>query len=339
MNLLVTGGCGFIGSNFVHYILDNYPEYVLVNVDKLTYAGNPLNLSGIEEKHQGRRYFFEQADIADKQSMEHIFEHYQVDAVLNFAAESHVDRSIDDPDPFLHTNVLGTQVLLECARRQKTSRFVQISTDEVYGSLGPEGKFHEQYPLTPNSPYAASKASADLMVRAYVQTYALPAIITRCSNNYGPFQFPEKLIPLMYLQAKQELPLPVYGDGQNIRDWIYVLDHCRGVDLALHKGRPGTAYNFGGDAEKTNLQVVECILKATGKPSSLLRMVKDRPGHDRRYAMDYNLAFQELDWSPLYSFEQGLTKTLNWYEQNTLWLKQVQSGEYKSFMHKWYKER
>ena len=339
MNLLVTGGCGFIGSNFVHHILDNYPEYVLVNVDKLTYAGNPLNLSGIEEKHQGRRYFFEQADIADKQSMERIFAHYQVDAVLNFAAESHVDRSIDDPEPFLHTNVLGTQVLLECARRQKTSRFVQISTDEVYGSLGPEGKFHEQYPLTPNSPYAASKASADLMVRAYVQTYALPAIITRCSNNYGPFQFPEKLIPLMYLQAKQELPLPVYGDGQNIRDWIYVLDHCRGVDLALHKGRPGTAYNFGGDAEKTNLQVVECILKATGKPSSLLRMVKDRPGHDRRYAMDYNLAFQELDWSPLYSFEQGLTKTLNWYEQNTLWLKQVQSGEYKSFMHKWYKER
>ena len=339
MNLLVTGGCGFIGSNFVHHILDNYPEYVLVNVDKLTYAGNPLNLSGIEEKHQGRRYFFEQADIADKQSMERIFEHYQVDAVLNFAAESHVDRSIDDPEPFLHTNVLGTQVLLECARRQKTSRFVQISTDEVYGSLGPEGKFHEQSPLTPNSPYAASKASADLMVRAYVQTYALPAIITRCSNNYGPFQFPEKLIPLMYLQAKQELPLPVYGDGQNIRDWIYVLDHCRGVDLALHKGRPGTAYNFGGDAEKTNLQVVECILKATGKPSSLLRMFKDRPGHDRRYAMDYNLAFQELDWSPLYSFEQGLTKTLNWYEQNTLWLKQVQSGEYKSFMHKWYKER
>jgi len=339
MRLLVTGGCGFIGANFIHMMLGKHPDLVIVNLDKLTYAGNRLSLRPLEEQFGGRRYHFVHGDIANAELVAHVLVHYEIEAVVNFAAESHVDRSIADATPFVVTNVLGTQVLLDVARRLEIPRFVHVSTDEVYGTLGPTGKFTEETPLAPNSPYSASKASADMLCRAFYETHGFPVAITRCSNNYGPFQFPEKLIPLMILKASRGESLPVYGDGLNVRDWIYVLDHCLGVELTLLKGRPGQAYNFGGNAEKPNIDVVKTILAALGKPESLITYVKDRPGHDRRYAMDYSLAQRELGFTPQYSFEQGIELTLAWYRDNKDWLEQVQSGAYRAFMDVWYGDR
>ena len=336
MRLLVTGGCGFIGSNFVYHILDNYPDDVVVNLDKLTYAGNLANMDRAQSEHGGRRYFFARGDIANSEFVSYLLKEYAIDAVVNFAAESHVDRSIADCSPFLQTTVLGAQTLLEASRRLGVGRFVQVSTDEVYGTLGPTGKFTEDTPLAPNSPYSASKAAADLFVRAYVETYGYPALITRCSNNYGPYQFPEKLIPLMYLRASDDKPLPVYGDGKNVRDWIYVADHCRGVDLALRRGRVGAVYNFGGNAELPNIDVVETMLSILDKPKSLISFVTDRPGHDRRYAMDYSLAAKELGFAPRYDFTQGIRETVAWYQANGDWLHGVQDGSYLEFMEKWY---
>lgn len=339
MRLLVTGGCGFIGTNYIRSIFETEPDTVIVNLDKLTYAGNPMNLKDIEAQHKGERYFFVHADIADPEAVQSAMEEHRIDAVVNFAAESHVDRSINDPSPFVTTNVLGTQVLLEAARKLNIQRFVHVSTDEVYGSLGATGKFMETTPLAPNSPYSSSKAGADLMARAYFKTYGLPVVITRCSNNYGPYQFPEKLIPLMFLKALADEPLPVYGDGMNVRDWIYVDDHCHGVHLALTKGREGKVYNFGGNAEKTNIDVVKTILRTLGKDESMIRFVTDRPGHDRRYAMDFELARRELGFEPSVDFAEGMSRTLAWYQENASWLHDVQSGAYLEFMKQWYGER
>ncbi|HDQ41549.1 MAG TPA: dTDP-glucose 4,6-dehydratase [Desulfonatronum sp.] len=335
--ILVTGGCGFIGSNFILAMRRHCPGTSIVNLDKLTYAGNRMNLSALEAKDQG--YDFVHGDIADPELVLRLLSEHKIQAVLNFAAESHVDRSIHDPAPFITTNVQGTQVLLEASRKAKIELFVQISTDEVYGTLGPAGQFSESTPLAPNSPYSASKAAADLLVRAYHETYGLPIIITRCSNNYGPFQFPEKLIPLMITLAWEDKPLPVYGDGGNVRDWIHVLDHCRGVELAMKHGRPGAVYNFGGNAERTNIQVIQSLLDILGKPHSLIRFVQDRPGHDRRYAMDYSLASSELGFHPNYIFEEGLKMTLTWYATNREWLRRVQDGTYREFMDAWYGDR
>ncbi len=339
MKLLVTGGCGFIGSNFIRYALERYPECAVINYDKLTYAGNPANLADVQNVHGKARYTFVHGDIADSETAGNTLAEHTPDAIINFAAESHVDRSIHDPSPFVTTNVLGTQVLLQAARNAGIPKFIQVSTDEVYGSLGPEGLFTEETPLDPRSPYAAAKAGGDLLVRAFVHTFDYPAIITRCSNNYGPYQFPEKLIPLMYSQAANDEPLPVYGDGLNIRDWIHVLDHCWGICLALHKGKPGAVYNFGGSAERTNLQVVQAILQTLGKPPDLIRFVKDRPGHDRRYAIDYSFAKKELGFAPTCTFEEGLAATLAWYQANPQWLAQVKNGTYREFMTDWYQGR
>jgi dTDP-glucose 4,6-dehydratase (EC 4.2.1.46) len=337
MKLLVTGGCGFIGTNFIRLMLGSHPDWSITNLDKLTYAGNRLNLMDLERDET--RYEFIQGDICDRDLVMDILAANAFDAVVNFAAESHVDRSINDPSPFVTTNVQGAQNLLECARQRRIGRFVHISTDEVYGTLGPQGKFIETTPLAPNSPYSASKAGADLMARAYFETYGFPVLVTRCSNNYGPYQFPEKLIPLMYLTAMADKPLPVYGDGLNVRDWIYVDDHCRGVELTLLKGREGQAYNFGGNAEETNIDVVKTLLSILGKPESLISFVGDRPGHDRRYAMDYSLAESELGFAPTLDFATGLRKTVEWYAANGEWMEQVQSGEYRTFMDTWYEER
>lgn len=337
MKLLVTGGCGFIGTNFIRLMLQKHPDWSIVNLDKLTYAGNRLNLLDLEESED--RYDFVQGDICDRELVMDLLSGSAIDAVVNFAAESHVDRSINDPSPFVTTNVQGAQNLMECARQAGTERFVHVSTDEVYGTLGETGKFTEATPLAPNSPYSASKAGADMMARAYFETYGFPVLVTRCSNNYGPYQFPEKLIPLMFLNAKADKPLPVYGDGLNVRDWIYVDDHCLGVELTLTKGREGQAYNFGGDAEETNINVIKTLLSLLNKPESLITYVTDRPGHDKRYAMDFELARKELGFEPTVNFAEGLKKTLNWYETNSIWLDQVQSGEYRTFMDSWYKER
>ncbi|HMM37341.1 MAG TPA: dTDP-glucose 4,6-dehydratase [Desulfovibrio sp.] len=342
MRLLVTGGCGFIGTNFIQGVLSAHPDWVVVNLDRLTYAGNRHNLLALEREQAGRadpNYVFIHGDIGDRALVLSLLEEHRLEAVVNFAAESHVDRSINDPAPFLSTNVMGAQNLLECARLRGVKRFVQISTDEVYGSLGAYGTFNESTPLSPNSPYSASKASADLVCRAYRETYGLPVIITRCSNNYGPYQFPEKLIPLMFLKAKNGDPLPVYGQGTNVRDWIWVGDHCKGVELALTRGAPGQVYNFGGAAERANLDVVRAILKALGKPESLITFVKDRPGHDQRYAMDFSKAARELGFAPSLDFETGLAQTLDWYRDNAAWLESVQSGAYRRFMDEWYGER
>jgi len=339
MHLLVTGGCGFIGSNFIQHMLAAHEDLVVVNLDKLTYAGNRRNLAEVEADHLGRRYHFVHGDICDQELVPDLMSRFPFDAVLNFAAESHVDRSISDPFPFITTNVLGTQNLLEAARRAGVPRFVHISTDEVYGSLGPEGQFTEDTPLAPNSPYSASKASSDLLARAYFHTYGMPVIVTRCSNNYGPYQFPEKLIPLTYLKAARNEAIPVYGDGLNVRDWIYVLDHCKGVEAALFKGVPGAVYNFGGDAERTNIEVVRTILRLTGKSEELISFVTDRPGHDRRYAMAFDRSTADLGWRPGFSFEDGMARTLAWYQSNGAWLDEVQSGAYRQFMDEWYAER
>ena len=318
MRILVTGGCGFIGSNFIRYILQHYKPAYVTNVDVLTYAGNPANLAGVVEEH-GERYEFFKADIANADAMDALMTEHQFFAVLNFAAESHVDRSINDPLNFIHTNVIGTSVLLDCARRHGAQRFVQISTDEVYGSLGPKGKFTEQSPLDPSSPYSSSKAGADLLALACFKTYGQEVIVTRCSNNYGRYQFPEKLIPLMIIKAMRGEPLPVYGDGKNVRDWIHVDDHCAGVVAALFEGKPGTIYNFGGGNEMVNVDLVKMILKKLGKPETLISFVPDRLGHDRRYAIDSSFAQRELKWKPRKDFEEGLDETIQWYIDNQSW--------------------
>ena len=339
MRLLVTGGCGFIGTSFVRLVLAERPEAIVVNLDKLTYAGNPANLADISTEHGGTRYHFVHGDIADISLIRTLLADHRIDAVVNFAAETHVDRSISDPAPFITTNVMGTQMLLQAAREVGIARFVHISTDEVYGTLGPDGRFSETTPLAPNSPYSASKAGADLLVRAFHETYGMDTVITRCSNNYGPYQFPEKLIPLMIRLARNNEPLPVYGDGLQVRDWIHVSDHCRGVLLALEKGKPGGVYNFGGAAERTNMDVVRTLLRLVGKPETLIRHVTDRPGHDRRYAMDFSVAASELGYAPRYDFERGLAETVAWYEANGAWLESVMSGAYREFMQRWYGER
>lgn len=338
MRLLVTGGCGFIGANFLYAMRQRHPDWKLVNLDKLTYAGNLGSLRALEAE-AGPAYVFIHGDICDRELVSSLLATHSVDAVVNFAAESHVDRSIDDPSPFVTTNVLGAQNVLDCARRAGIKRVVHVSTDEVYGSLGPTGQFHEDTPLAPNSPYSASKAGADLMARAYHETYGQDVIVTRCSNNYGPFQFPEKLIPLMYTKATRGEPLPVYGDGQNVRDWIFVDDHCRGIELALLHGRAGAVYNFGGAAEMPNLEVVRTILRLTGQTDTLIRFVADRPGHDRRYAMNFDLAARELGFAPSVTFAEGMERTIAWYQANSVWLDEVQSGAYLKFMDRWYKER
>jgi dTDP-glucose 4,6-dehydratase len=332
--ILVTGGCGFIGSNFVRYILRHY-DYRVINVDKLTYAGNLENLVDVSDHPQ---YEFVMGDVADKALIGGLASK-GVDAVVNFAAESHVDRSIEDPRVFIETNVLGTQVLLEAARKYKISRFIQISTDEVYGSLGPTGAFSEITPLAPNSPYSASKTAADLLVRAYYKTYGLATIITRCSNNYGPYQFPEKLIPLMISNALEDKPLPVYGDGMNVRDWIYVEDHCRAIDLIVHKGREGEVYNIGASNEVPNIEIVKTILNQLKKPESLIKFVEDRPGHDRRYAIDSTKLRNELGWDLTYSFEDAMDLTIRWYVQHQDWWKKIKSGEYLSYYERMYGHR
>lgn len=336
MRVLVTGGAGFIGANFVRYMLNKHPDYKITNLDALTYAGNLDNLSEVEDNPN---YKFIKGNIADKNLIESILEDRNIEVIINFAAESHVDRSIEDAEIFIKTNVWGTQVLLSAAKMHNIKRFIQISTDEVYGSLGPEGYFTEETPLAPNSPYSASKAGADLLVRAFFHTHNFPGIITRCSNNYGPYQFPEKLIPLMILNALEDKSLPVYGDGLNIRDWIYVEDHCRAIDIVLHKGKEGEVYNFGGASEKTNIDTVKTILELLHKPESLINFVKDRPGHDRRYAIDFSKAEKELDWKPRYSFEEGIKMTIDWYLNNSQWVSRVKNKEYLEYYEKMYKNR
>ncbi len=338
MRVLVTGGCGFIGSNFIHYFLKAHPEASIINVDKLTYAGNLENLSDLA---RSPRYYFVRGDIADGPLMESLVKK-GLDAIINFAAESHVDRSIEDPSAFIRTNIFGTFVLLETLRKfypQEKIRFLHISTDEVYGSLGETGFFREETPLSPNSPYSASKASADMMVRAYHHTYGLPVLITRCSNNYGPYQFPEKLIPLMISNALEDRELPIYGDGLQIRDWIYVEDHCRALDLVLHRGKEGEVYNIGGKCEKTNLSVAQTILDRLGKPHSLIRFVADRPGHDRRYAIDFSKIERELGWTPQVSFEEGIDLTIQWYREHQEWWRKIKTGEYLEYYRRMYQNR
>ena len=332
--ILITGGAGFIGSNFIRYMLGQY-KYRLINLDLLTYAGNLDNLAGLE---QHSKYSFIRGDIVDRQQVEEILAG-GVEAVVNFAAESHVDRSIEDATEFIRTNVQGTQVLLDLARKYGVRKFVQVSTDEVYGSLGPTGYFTEDTPLAPNSPYSASKASADLLARAYYHTYGLPVVITRCSNNYGPYQFPEKLIPLMVTNALEDQPLPVYGDGQNVRDWLHVQDHCAAIDLVLHQGIAGEVYNIGGNNEHPNLEIGQGILNALAKPQTLIKYVKDRPGHDRLYAIDAAKISRELGWRPQYTFDVGLAATVEWYRQNRTWWAKVKSGEYRNYYERMYGNR
>lgn len=335
MNVLITGGAGFIGSNFVLYMLNKYPSYQIINLDALTYAGNLENLKEIESNPQ---HTFIKGSITDQALVETIFAK-GIDIVVNFAAESHVDRSITNPGIFVETNVVGTQVLLDAAKKYNVTKFVQVSTDEVYGSLGATGLFTEETPLTPNSPYSASKAGGDLLVRAYHETFGLPINITRCSNNYGPFQFPEKLIPLMIANALSDKALPVYGDGLNIRDWLYVEDHCSAIDLVMHKGINGEVYNVGGNNERTNMQIIKTILEVLGKPESLIEYVTDRLGHDRRYGIDASKITEELGWVPKSPFEKGMPKTIQWYLDNQDWWKRIQSGEYETYYAKQYGAR
>ena len=333
---LVAGGAGFIGSNFIHYMLDKDDDCKIINLDKLTYAGNLENLKAVENN----LYRFIKGDIVNRGLVEHIFAEHNINYVINFAAESHVDRSIENPDIFVKTNIRGTQVLLDTAKKywlddtdNKLSnvKFLQVSTDEVYGSLEPKGYFTEQTSLAPNSPYSASKANADMIVRAYHETFNLPVNITRCSNNYGPYQFLEKLIPLFLTKALNDEKLPLYGDGKNVRDWLYVKDHCRAIDLVLHQGETGEIYNIGGNNEKTNLEVTKTILEKLNKPTSLIEFVEDRLGHDRRYAIDASKIKQELGWEPKYNFEEGIKATVQWYLDNKEWWQRVKSGEYRKY--------
>lgn len=319
MKLLVTGGAGFIGSNFIHYLLNKYPEYQIINYDKLTYAGNLENLEAIQDSVN---YSFIKGDINNKGLLDYVVKTYDIDTIVNFAAESHVDRSITNSSEFVITNVLGTQTLLDVARNNNL-RYIQISTDEVYGTLGATGYFTEQTPLSPNSPYSASKASADMLVRSYHETFALNTNITRCSNNYGPYQFPEKLIPLMIINALKGKPLPVYGDGKNIRDWLHVKDHCSAIDLVIHKGRPGEVYNIGGNNERRNIEIIEHILDSLKAPKELITYVQDRLGHDFRYAIDSSKIQNELGWKPEYSFPDGIKETISWYRSHEEWWKKI----------------
>lgn len=346
-NILVTGGAGFIGSNFVKYMLLNF-KYNVINLDALTYAGNLENLTDIQED---KRYTFIKGDIRDRELVDKIFEEHNIDTVINFAAESHVDRSIEDPEIFLSTNVFGTQVLLDTAKKhwkvnpndkycfefKEGVKFLQVSTDEVYGTLGKTGMFTETTPLAPNSPYSASKTSADLFVRAYHETFGMPINITRCSNNYGPYQFPEKLIPLMINNCLKGQQLPVYGDGMQIRDWLHVKDHCSGIATVLEKGKIGEVYNIGGNNEKANIEIVKLIIGNLDKTEEMIKYVQDRPGHDRRYAIDNSKITTELGWSPSYTFEQGIKETIEWYLANEEWMEKIVSGEYMNYYAEMYK--
>lgn len=332
MNILVTGGAGFIGSNYVRMLLEESGDRV-VNLDLLTYAGNLANLAGYENDPRHR---FVRGDICDRELVRGILADDKIEAVVHFAAESHVDRSVEGPEIFIKTNVLGTEILLEESRAAGVERFVMVSTDEVYGSLGDEGHFTESTSLAPNSPYAASKASADLLCRAFFKTYGFPVMVTRCSNNYGPYQFPEKLIPLMIANALEEKPLPVYGDGLNVRDWLYVGDHCRAVDAVLRRGVPGDIYNIGGCNEMRNLDLVRMLVDKLGKSQDLITFVKDRPGHDRRYAIDAAKIMDELAWKPGVDFQAGLSRTVDWYLENRVWWEEIRSGDYTSYYEKMY---
>jgi len=318
LKILITGGAGFIGSNFIHYIINEKSEYEIINLDLLTYAGNLDNLKDIEKKEN---YKFIKGDITDFETVNKIMK--QVDFVINFAAESHVDRSIKNPDIFVRTNVQGTQILLESARINEVKKFIQISTDEVYGTLGPTGFFTETSPLLPNSPYSASKAAADLIIRSYFKTYGLPVAITRCSNNYGPYQYPEKFIPVIINRAIRNKSIPVYGDGTNIRDWIYVIDHCSGILAVLERGKDGEIYNIGCNNEIRNIDLVKMILELMGKPESLIQFVKDRPAHDKRYAIDATKIKKELNWRPKFDFQKGIEQTINWYIENQSWVEKL----------------
>jgi dTDP-glucose 4,6-dehydratase len=345
--ILVTGGAGFIGSNFVKLMLEKHPEYKIINIDALTYAGNLENLKDIDDNPN---YEFIKVDIRDREKIEEIFKNNDIYSVVNFAAESHVDRSIEEPEVFLTTNIIGTQVLLDTAKKywkvnpmdkyckeyKPGVKFLQVSTDEVYGALGETGMFVETMPLMPNSPYSASKASADMIVRAYNETFGMPVNITRCSNNYGPYQFPEKLIPLMINNCLKEKDLPVYGDGMQVRDWLHVSDHCSAIDTVLHKGKDGEVYNIGGNNEKANIEIVKLIIGTLGKTEGLIKYVKDRPGHDRRYAIDNTKITTELGWEPAYTFEQGIKETIQWYLENTKWIENIISGDYANYYNKMY---
>lgn len=335
-SVLVTGGAGFIGGNFVRMLLQREPELRIVNLDALTYAGN---LASIRDCLANPRHTFVRGSIGNAELVRFLLQTHKIDGVLHFAAESHVDRSITGPQVFVETNVAGTLTMLQAAREAGVKRYLQVSTDEVYGSLGATGLFREDTPLSPNSPYSASKTSADLLVQAFHHTYGMDTVVTRCSNNYGAFQFPEKMIPLMIRNAMQDKPLPVYGDGSNVRDWIQVLDHCRGIWTAFCKGRSGEVYNFGGNSERTNLQVVRAILAILGKPESLIRFVKDRPGHDRRYAIDATKSRNEFGWTPSVTFEQGLEETVAWYTANQAWMDEVTSGDYQKYYDQMYGNR
>lgn len=339
MTVIVTGGAGFIGSNFVFYQLKNHPEDRVICLDKLTYAGN---LSTLEPVMNHKNFRFVKVDIADREAVYNLFEEEKPDIVVNFAAESHVDRSIENPEIFLQTNILGTQVLMDACRKYGIKRYHQVSTDEVYGDLPLDGTdlfFTEDTPIHTSSPYSASKASADLLVLAYYRTYKLPVTITRCSNNYGPYHFPEKLIPLVISRALADEPIPVYGKGENVRDWLYVEDHCSAIDLVIRKGREGEVYNIGGHNEKTNLEVVNSILSYLGKPESLINYVTDRPGHDMRYAIDPAKIHNELGWLPATKFEDGIKKTIDWYLDNKDWWQNIISGEYQNYFDTMYGER
>lgn len=338
MEILVTGGAGFIGSNFIHYILDKYSDYNIINLDLLTYCGNLGNLMEAEENPN---YKFIKGDILDTKLVDSIVAENNVDYIINFAAESHVDRSIHNPKIFLESNIIGTQNLLEVAKkyheRGQIKKYIQISTDEVYGTLGKTGYFTEKTPLSPNSPYSASKAGADMIVRAYHETFNLPINITRCSNNYGPYQFPEKLIPLMINNALTNKKLPVYGDGKNIRDWLHVYDHCTAIDLVLHNGKIGDIYNIGGNNEKENIEIVRIILKYLNRSNDLIEFVEDRLGHDKRYAIDSTKIKSELGWKPKYTFDNGIKKTIDWYLNNEKWLEYVNSNKYINYYNEKYR--
>jgi len=332
MNLLITGGAGFIGSNFIRHILNKYPGYKIINLDKLTYAGNLSNLRDIENNP---RYGFVRGDICDRKLVNFLVSK-RPDAILNFAAETHVDRSILAPQDFIKTDILGTHTLLEAAKKYRTDIFIQISTDEVYGSIL-NGSFVEESPLRPNSPYSASKAGADLMVRAYQKTFAVPTLITRSSNNFGPFQYPEKLIPLFITNLLEDKKVPVYGDGEQVRDWVYVLDNCSGIDYVLHNGQIGEIYNISGNTEKTNLDITKIILTHLGKNESYIEYVKDRPGHDRRYSLSFDKLYN-LGWRPRYDFSEAMVKTIQWYKENPDWWQKIKSGEYLEYYREQYEK-
>lgn len=339
MTIIITGGAGFIGANFVYLQLEEHPEDRIICLDKLTYAGN---LSTLKEAMNNPNFRFVKADIADREAVEKLFEEEKPDIVVNFAAESHVDRSIEDPGIFLKTNIMGTQVLMDACRKYGIKRYHQVSTDEVYGDLPldrPDLFFTEKTPLHASSPYSASKASADMFVQAYHRTFGLPVTISRCSNNYGQYQFPEKLIPLMISRALKDQELPVYGTGTNVRDWLHVEDHCKAIDLIVRNGKIGEVYNIGGHNERTNLEVVKTILDALGKPESLIKYVKDRPGHDRRYAIDPEKLEKELGWVPTYNFDTGIRQTIQWYLDNQDWMQHILSGDYQTYFKDMYKDR